>query len=336
MKILKTLLVALLGLVGLILIAGLVIPTAIETESEIIMDAPIELAYATVNDLSTWQSWSPWKEMDPTMEVTLAEQTKGAGASYDWVGETSGTGTMKITDNKDAEWIKTAITFDGMEGSTALFNFVPEGEATKVSWAFSTSIPYPFNTFTYLQGMEGAVKKDFDRGLELLKGRVEKQAIEQAQENPYALSVEASPALHFIGVRTTKPIAEMMPFFAEQYPIIKEAMATAKLIATGPAAALFYTYDIENNQSDFAVVYPVEQPVSLEGFESITIPSRKALSVEHQGGYSDTYQIYGAFEEYMASQQLQENGPALEFYNIGPLDTQDSTKWKTSIYYGVQ
>ena len=64
-----------------------------------IIDAPIEKVFSTLNDFSTWTSWSPWLIMDPEAKVTFAEDKK----SYEWEGPRSGAGNMKIV-GEEEKW----------------------------------------------------------------------------------------------------------------------------------------------------------------------------------------------------------------------------------------
>ena len=59
MRALKIILFIILGLVGVFLVLGLVAPKEATISRSIVIDAPPELVFNTVNDLSTGDSWSP-------------------------------------------------------------------------------------------------------------------------------------------------------------------------------------------------------------------------------------------------------------------------------------
>lgn len=336
MRVLKIILFVVIGLLALFLIVGAFIPTEVKTSQSTLIKAPTQLIFETINDLSTWESWSPWKEMDPNMKVTLADQTKGAGASYTWVGEKTGSGTMRIAESKPPHDIGTTIEFDGMGTADAGFILNPTEEGTEVTWTFSTEIPYPFNTFTYFQNMKGHLDKDFSRGLELLKEKMEAEAAAIRTTNSFKIGEKDYPARHFIGMKTTLPIPEMESYFSKNLPLIKEKMEAAGITADGPSYGLYYTYDFEKNESEFAIGYAAEEGQTVEGLENITTTPRKILFINYRGGYSGSMEAYNKFDEYKQENGLEDAPPVIEEYRVGPLQTADSTQWITNIYYGVQ
>ena len=80
MKFLKILggifLVLVLGFVALNMYAG----AEYDVSRTVEINAPVKYPYKLANDLTEWESWSPWYEMDTAMQVTYGEKPEGAGA----------------------------------------------------------------------------------------------------------------------------------------------------------------------------------------------------------------------------------------------------------------
>jgi len=114
--------------------------------------------------------------MDPTSVTTMGDKFVGKGGSYSWTGETIGSGTMTITDVQAPNSINTKVSFDGQGDADAQFDFSPEGQGTKATWNFHSHVGFPMNGLMVLMGMEKMIDKDYARGLELLKAKVEKIA----------------------------------------------------------------------------------------------------------------------------------------------------------------
>lgn len=46
---------------------------------------PLDQVRALIGDLHTWESWSPWQELDPAMQQTYSGAERGVGAKMAWV-----------------------------------------------------------------------------------------------------------------------------------------------------------------------------------------------------------------------------------------------------------
>lgn len=44
--------------------------------------APPERVFGQLNDYKNWAAWSPWEEMDPTMQRSFTGAAAGKGAKY--------------------------------------------------------------------------------------------------------------------------------------------------------------------------------------------------------------------------------------------------------------
>ena len=54
--------------------------------------------HAVLNDFHSWQTWSPWEELDPQLTRTFSGPETGVGSHYAWVGNKKvGEGSMEIT-----------------------------------------------------------------------------------------------------------------------------------------------------------------------------------------------------------------------------------------------
>lgn len=177
MKVLKYVLFALLGLIGIVLVLGLIAPREIDVNRSTVIQAPQSAVFGTVSNLRSWESWSPWKEMDPAMVVTYGDKDQGVGGSYSWTGETSGSGQLRILDTDAPNSIKTEIEFDGQGTSQGSWDFEETAEGTKTTWGIHASFPYPMNAMWLFMDFDAMVGKDFERGLALLKAKVEAEAV---------------------------------------------------------------------------------------------------------------------------------------------------------------
>ena len=177
MKILKTILSAIIVLIVVLVVVGLFLPTSYTVERSIVIDASPSQIHKYVGDLNNWDSWSPWKQEDPTIVVTHGEKTQGIGASQSWVGE-SGDGALVFTKDSPSEGIEYDLVFDDgtyvCQGAMT-YNPLEDGE-TKVTWIMSGDMGTPVVGGYFVLMMDSMVGEMFNKGLSNLKNTVEAQS----------------------------------------------------------------------------------------------------------------------------------------------------------------
>ncbi|MGB0678911.1 MAG: SRPBCC family protein [Polyangiales bacterium] len=129
--------IVLAGLVALLVLVGLFLPSTYAVERSLTMHAPAALIFAQVDDLKKNRAWSPWHAADKTLQVTYGERTVGVGASSHWHGESSGKGRMKVTKSVPARRIEIHLDFE--EGQADSFwRFDAKGKhKTEVTWGMA-------------------------------------------------------------------------------------------------------------------------------------------------------------------------------------------------------
>ena len=91
-----------LKIFGVILIifvvVGFILPNQIEIKREIEIDASTSVIHKYVNNLDNWPKWSPWLELDPSIQTIIDDIHEGVGASQSWLGK-SGGGKLTFTES---------------------------------------------------------------------------------------------------------------------------------------------------------------------------------------------------------------------------------------------
>ena len=176
LRIIRTVIAAVVVFILVVAVVGLFLPTTYRVKRSIVINAPTEKVHEYVGNLSKWEKWSPWEEEDPTLVVTLGEKKSGVGASESWVGD-SGDGAVTITESSPSRGVKYDLLFNGgeyeSEGSIA-YEALPEGR-TEVTWAMSGDMGKSVTGGYFALLMDSIVGKMFDKGLANLKSIVESQ-----------------------------------------------------------------------------------------------------------------------------------------------------------------
>ncbi len=169
MNIFKKIIMGLFAVLVLLALIGLVLPSSYKISRSISIQAPSDVVFDQVNDLAKNEAWSPWKEKDPTMKITLGAITAGKGASTSWTSKKMGEGSQTIAESVPNRSIKLDLDFKGMGTAAAFFDFVAEGEAVKVTQSMTSDagmnpVRRWFNLFA--DKMMGPI---FEKGLTNLK-----------------------------------------------------------------------------------------------------------------------------------------------------------------------
>jgi hypothetical protein len=173
LKTVKWLAIVALGLIGVLLTAGLFLPAEFRVERSIVVEASTERIHSLVGDLEQWPAWSPWPEMDPSIKVVYGEKTTGTGAHQTWSGK-SGNGALTFTECDPRRGVAYDLYFDdGQDKSLGSIRYEELPEGTRVTWTmsgdFGANIPGRYVGLL----MDSVVGKSFESGLAKLKERAE-------------------------------------------------------------------------------------------------------------------------------------------------------------------
>lgn len=95
---LKTILIAVVAAVALLLIYAATRPDTFRVERSARMKASPERIFALINDLHQFNTWNPYEKKDPTIKGQYTGTANGPGAAYAWQSDKVGVGQMRIVD----------------------------------------------------------------------------------------------------------------------------------------------------------------------------------------------------------------------------------------------
>lgn len=175
MKILKIILLTVIGLVALFFIVGLFLPKTYRVERSIIVNAPDSVVFQNISDFNKFLKWNPWSKMEPTAKVTISGPVSKPGHLYKWEGKQTGTGQMKIKDIDPSRSVDIELTFLKPFESAAdtQFQLDPDAQGTKVTWIMQGNNKSVMEKWMGLN-MDNMIGKDFESGLQNLKAFSEK------------------------------------------------------------------------------------------------------------------------------------------------------------------
>ncbi len=84
------------GVFTLLFLVTLLLPNEYRVVRTIKTDAAPEQVAAIVQDISTWQNWSPWKFSTDQADITITGEAGLPDQTYSWKGQETGSGTVKM------------------------------------------------------------------------------------------------------------------------------------------------------------------------------------------------------------------------------------------------
>ncbi|MGY4285312.1 hypothetical protein ACVWXO_004532 [Bradyrhizobium sp. LM2.7] len=163
--------------IAAVLVLALTKSDTFRVERSLAVKAPADATYPQVADFHRWTAWSPYEGRDPAMKRTFGGTAQGKGATYAWDGNNNvGAGHMEILEANAQSKLRIKLDFERpFEGhNTAEFAFVPQGDATLVTWAMYGPAPFMSKVMQVFINMDSMIGKDFEAGLASLKKLAEK------------------------------------------------------------------------------------------------------------------------------------------------------------------
>lgn len=339
MKALKWLAIGFGGLIAALCAIGWVLPDTAHVERSIVVDAKPATVYTVLNGFRQFQKWSPWAKYDPAAVITHEGPMMGVGAKQSWAGNDQvGTGSQEIIEVKPNELVRIDLVFGGFESkNTATYLLSPEGEGTKVTWAYDTisggNLIYRY--FGLLS--DSMLGPDYESGLASLK-----QLVESLPKDDFsALQVEivettaktvayayGEASVDQAGAKLGELYGKVMKFVADSGA--KQSDAPMAITHAFDEATKFWKFDaaIPVDKADLAA--PAEGEVKIK-----QTYAGMALKVTHKGPYAAMEPTYNQLTAYKLAAGFEDNGDSWEHYVTDPGNTPEA-ELVTHIYWPVK
>jgi hypothetical protein len=108
-----------------------------------IIDSPPKAVFERINNLKSWEAWSPWAKLDPSASTTYEGPRAGKGARFNWSSNVSkvGVGQLEIIDSHPSTKIDLRLEMRKPFAATNLivFTLSPASDETssRSGWWFS-------------------------------------------------------------------------------------------------------------------------------------------------------------------------------------------------------
>lgn len=174
MKMLKVILLILVGIIALLLITGLFVDGKYAVEREVTINKSKQEVFDYVKYLKNQDNFSVWAKIDPVMkkEFKGEDGTVGFVSAWDSEDPKAGKGEQKIIKINEGERIDYELHFIEPFESTDFAYLKTEAvndSVTTVKWGFNGEMKYPMNLMMLTMNMEEMLAPDLQNGLDNLK-----------------------------------------------------------------------------------------------------------------------------------------------------------------------
>ena len=300
-------------------------------DQSIVINKPLNEVHQQVSDFHTWTAWSPWLIADQDAKVIVNSD----GKFYEWTGPVSGDGNMNMV-KVTSERVDIDLTFLKPWKSKAkvwfLFKEVDRG--TELRWLMDSSLP--FFMFFMIGMFKALIAMDFDRGLSMLKEKLEEGVIHSKLT---FVGINSFKGGDYIGIKTKtspKGIADAM---GKDYTKLLEYIKGeyASQIAGNPFS-IYHKWNPAKGIVEYTAAVPVTGDVKLlDGMFRGNYPESSVYTTHHKGHYHHIGNAWSAMYARKQNKIFKMNKklhPVEEYLN-SPKDT-PSTELESNIHFAIK
>lgn len=175
-SVIKAIIFFIMGLTVIFYGGAYMLPGEARVERLAVIGASPETVYAIAGDLRRFPEWSAWREIDPQTRFTFEGPEQGVGQVMRWASNNPmvGSGSLTVTEAVPGERIATTSDYAGFGTSAAVMTLAPEGNATRVTWVFTSQLPGVVDRWAGL-GIDHSVGAEYEKALGALKALAEAQ-----------------------------------------------------------------------------------------------------------------------------------------------------------------
>lgn len=175
MKLWKKLFLGLMGLIVVLILIGLLLPSRRRIECSILTHGKSEEVFKLVAALKRWPEWTAWTtNRFPDLTLRFEGPETGAGATMIAAGKSSGDGTVTIVEADPASGVAYALEFNhGVQVFAGAIRYTNTSDGLRVTWTLGADLGVnPLKRWAGL-AMGSLMGDDMEQGLANLKRRVE-------------------------------------------------------------------------------------------------------------------------------------------------------------------
>lgn len=321
------------AIVGLFLLIGAFLPGSVTVARSTSIKAPAPTVYGVLTDLTTYDAWMPWNQIDSNMQKTFGPLTKGKGAWYSWTSEhwKVGEGKLEISEVIPNQSVTTDLVFGGSdEINKATWKLEPAANATDITWTIHAHFGH--NPISRWFGLfaESMIGPDFEKGLAQLKQKIETGELRLPEPKMTVETIKTTPMQVLTILDTAAVMSDIGPVLQKAYGEIGELINKDQLTFTSAPLAWYYS-----NSAPFVLeaAIPVNKaPANTGGrIKWKTVPAENAIVVHFYGPYEQTHLAYTKIQDWLTANNKKAKGAPYDVYVDDPTTKKSMYEVRTDI-----
>lgn len=329
------------------------LPYRAAVSEEVTIERPAASVHAILENLRTFNEWSPWYAADPKAEYVINGDA-GIGQKATWRSKIAsvGRGTHRIVASREFAEVDSVIDFADRGSANLAWTITPAPKGVKVKWTFSsTCTPSPWRVPCRYVSLisRRSVSTDLNFGLERLKVLAEKLpnvdfaglkpefVIAAPQQFAYVEndvrrkdppnSLTASPDGATQAALDAAYAKDVATAISASLQAVLQALKASNSPTIGPPVLV--TMNSTRNQISFRVGYPYGGSGPAEDPRVTTgqTPQGKAIKVVHNGPDATLQDTYRMIDAYMRAHRMQRAS--------GSWEVRDPSQRRTEIYVPI-
>ncbi len=319
MKVLRNVLLVILALVLVLFVITLFLPNQKVVERTLVIKASQKAVFSLVNDLKSWEKWSPWYAIDTTAELAYSDPASGEGAWYTWKSENSdlGTGKLTITGSYAYDSLHIGLTFGEWKPSPAYYYFENTGDGNtrmRVKMPMDAAGNPLFKLMQVF--MAGKLAEMFDKGMENIRTIAEampaEPAVSYTMEGP---SKEAMTGFHYGFISLSCPSDSIQGYMQSAATELMVLLASKNAEVNGEIFAVYQSYE-PGGTTQMDVAFPVKAAVKAEGkLKAGEMKDGQVVKLIFRGNPAESGAGHEAIDGYLKANNLTPTGAPWEVYS---------------------
>ncbi len=177
MKLLKRILISLVVLVVVITVIGFFLPREVQVERQVIIQAPPQVVFDRVSDMTRFNDWSPWHGLDPDANYQFSGPASGVGARMSWTSDKPevGSGSQEIVDVTAPGYVAIKLDFGDQGQADSYYRIRDYQGGSELTWGFKVDMGNDIVGRYLGLMMDSLVGTEYEKGLAKLKTQLESE-----------------------------------------------------------------------------------------------------------------------------------------------------------------
>lgn len=303
-------------------------------QQTILVNAPVELVFETVNDYKTWNHWAPWIVSDTAAIASSSTVTTGVDATFSWKSAL-GNGTVKKRASLVNKSIYELLDIEGIGTMEGVWQFKQVSDGVEITRELSGK--YSFFDIFLNQNTTNSIEKIASQSLALLHAYVQN---EQQKFTVESVGVATVAIDFYVYLTTTSPFNEIHTKTEELLTSLKAIIKNHQLVENGNAFNIYHHRDSVQKTVYFSTAIPIQEPLNLSDKTILVdnLSSQRVFKTVLKGNYSNLplawKTAYKNLE--LAGFKINKKSKPLEVFVTNSKEITNSAKWITEIYIPIE